>query len=661
MAEFLHFFKGKLTNCSLTFIALFFLGFVSAQTVPTVSETVESDGNGNVDQFAAWLASHGGASAPDACSDVAWSYVQNVCGSDFVDRLLTSEDDFSGNATFINFDDLTAGTFVGNEYADKGIVFSTTSPGMSIAVPNVGPCTYPISYSGPNHFGNFPTDCSKPNGSLTLNFTNGINRVGFRAASNYLDDFKIEVSCLSKGYVVGVKSYTATGPDSYQFVGIESSIPFDQLVITIVDHVNGSIALDDLRFETCDASAEPDEQLCSISTQYFFIAKDNCGKASVTKGTFTIEDTTAPSNITISAPLGPVQIGFDVPLTATYTDANPVSAIWYFSSDGITYEYSKAGVIDGTTIKFNNTVPKIPANVYTIKLVVKDACNNSSEIIHTVSETVQTQYLVIYDPAGGFVTGGGWINSPVNPAYSYMQVTGKANFGFNAKYKTGKNNTSEVDGNTNFQFKDGGLNFKSSSHDNISLVISGAKATYKGVGTVNGSGNHKFMVTAMDGDLIGKTDKFRIKIWENGSSSSVIYDNEYNAAEIADATTEIGGGSIVIHKPKGNGKEQEEPLVKTTPIIMQEMNPEILESLAASPNPVVSFSTVRFSLKEDANVALQVYDYSGRMIETLYNGQVKAYQNYNVDFQRKNLMSGIYIVKLTTDKGQSYDKRIIVE
>ena len=35
MAGFLHLFKGKLTHCSLTFIALFFLGFVSAQKVTT--------------------------------------------------------------------------------------------------------------------------------------------------------------------------------------------------------------------------------------------------------------------------------------------------------------------------------------------------------------------------------------------------------------------------------------------------------------------------------------------------------------------------------------------------------------------------------------------------------------------------------------------------
>jgi len=200
----------------------------------------------------------------------------------------------------------------------------------------------------------------------------------------------------------------------------------------------------------------------------------------------------------------------------------------------------------------------------------------------------------------------------------------------------------------------------------INLVISGEKkATYRGIGTVNGKGNHYFIVTVIDGDAGGDgKDKFRIVVYPNGTTSpsgSPIYDNEFNEPTNADASTVIGGGSIVIHKPKGNGKEQEGPLVKTTPIIMQEMNPEILESLAASPNPVVSFSTVRFSLKEDANVVLRVYDYSGRMIETLYNGQVKAYQNYDVDFQRRNLMSGIYIVKLTTDKGQSYDKRIIVE
>jgi len=658
MAEFLHFFKGKLTNCSLTFIALFFLGFVSAQTVTIDSETVECDGAGNTDQLAAWLASHGGASAPDACSDVTWSYVQNVCGSDFVDRLLTSEDDFSGNETFINFDDLAAGTFFGNEYADKGVVFSTTSIGMSIAVPNVGPCTYPTSYSGLNHFGNFPTNCDKSNGSLTLNFVNGINRVGFRAASNFSDDFTIEVSCLSKGYVVGVESYTAAGPDSYKFVGIESSIQFDQLVITIVDYTNGSIALDDLRFEAC-VSTESDEQLCPISTQYLFIAKDDCGNTSITKATFTIEDTTPPDLGAIEEIIPqPVNTTFTLQAPSTGKACSTESAEWYFNSNGpATISSTKVLPVSGSTFtnnKVSATFNFSTTGVYSVMLVVKDACNNKTEVFY--------DYLVIFDPNGGFVNGGGWINSP-NGALVGTAITGKANFGFSAKYKTGKNNLTQVDGNTNFQFKSGDFHFKSSSNDDMSLVISGEKkATYRGVGTVNGKGSHKFMVTVIDGDASGNndSDKFRIKVWAD-NSSSIMYDNETGKDDNAEASTTLGGGSIVIHKPKGNGKVQEGILVKTTPIIMQEMNPEILETLTASPNPVGSFSTVRFSLKEDAVVSLRLYDYSGRMIETLYNGQVKAYQNYDVDFQKRNLMSGIYIVKLTTDKGQSYDKRIIVE
>jgi hypothetical protein len=41
-------------------------------------------------------------------------------------------------------------------------------------------------------------------------------------------------------------------------------------------------------------------------------------------------------------------------------------------------------------------------------------------------------------PERGFVTGGGWIDSPVNANYQYMQTGGKANFGFVAKYKKGE-------------------------------------------------------------------------------------------------------------------------------------------------------------------------------------------------------------------------------
>ena len=124
-------------------------------------------------------------------------------------------------------------------------------------------------------------------------------------------------------------------------------------------------------------------------------------------------------------------------------------------------------------------------------------------------------------------------------------MTGKANFGFVSKYQKG---ATVPTGETEFQFKVANLNFHSTSYD--WLVISGAKAQYKGLGTINGTGNYGFMLTAIDGQINGGggTDKFRIKIWDKNNGDAVVYDNMLGAADSDNPTTVLGGGSIVIHK-----------------------------------------------------------------------------------------------------------------
>jgi hypothetical protein len=166
--------------------------------------------------------------------------------------------------------------------------------------------------------------------------------------------------------------------------------------------------------------------------------------------------------------------------------------------------------------------------VYTVKVVVTDKDGGFD------SETA-THYIVIYDPDGGFVTGGGWIWSEAG-ACQLDEVCagaeGKANFGFVSKYKRG---ATVPTGNTEFNFKAGGLNLHSSSYD--WLVVTGSDyARYKGVGTINGEGEYKFMLWAGDGD----PDTFRIRIWwEDGETEVPVYDNGMNQA--------IGGGNIVVH------------------------------------------------------------------------------------------------------------------
>jgi hypothetical protein len=77
----------------------------------------------------------------------------------------------------------------------------------------------------------------------------------------------------------------------------------------------------------------------------------------------------------------------------------------------------------------------------------------------------------------------------------------------------------------------------------------GRLAQYKGVGTINGAGSYKFLLTAVDGDLIarGKADRFRIKIWHaDGKGNDMVdYDNLISTSGVGtDPEGTILGGAV---------------------------------------------------------------------------------------------------------------------
>ena len=118
-------------------------------------------------------------------------------------------------------------------------------------------------------------------------------------------------------------------------------------------------------------------------------------------------------------------------------------------------------------------------------------------------------------------------------------------FGFVSKYQKG---AAIPTGETEFQFQVANFNFHSATYE--WLTVSGARAQYKGSGTVNGTGNCGFLLTAIDGQISGGggVDKFRIKIWDKSRNDAIVYDNQLGATDSADPSTALGGGSIVIHK-----------------------------------------------------------------------------------------------------------------
>jgi hypothetical protein len=97
-----------------------------------------------------------------------------------------------------------------------------------------------------------------------------------------------------------------------------------------------------------------------------------------------------------------------------------------------------------------------------------------------------------------------------------------------------------------FEFQTASFKFQSTSYD--WLVISGAKAQYRGSGSINGAGDVGFLLSAIDGEVSGGggIDKFRIQVWDK-TTSSVMYDNQMGDGETADPSTQLGGGDIVIH------------------------------------------------------------------------------------------------------------------
>ena len=104
-------------------------------------------------------------------------------------------------------------------------------------------------------------------------------------------------------------------------------------------------------------------------------------------------------------------------------------------------------------------------------------------------------------------------------------------------------------GNTEFQFHAGSFNFSSTTYQ--WLVVAGARAQFKGEGTVNGQAGYSFLLSAVDGQVTGGggLDKFRIKIWES-ATGQIVYDNVMgNSDDIDSANPQaLGGGSISIKK-----------------------------------------------------------------------------------------------------------------
>ena len=254
--------------------------------------------------------------------------------------------------------------------------------------------------------------------------------------------------------------------------------------------------------------------------------KDNDGGFSEYSTTVTV-DNVPPTIISLSGPpTDPVQLGTPINLNGVFTDPGILdthNALIEWGDGQTTNIDLAAGIyeVSGSHLYTN-------AGVYKINLTVTDKDGDLDR------KSIE-YFTVIYDANCGFVTGGGWITALQGSYQPDPTLTGKATFGFVAKYKKG---LSIPSGNTEFQFHPAGMNFHSHTYD--WLLIVGSIAMYKGSGTINGEGDYGFILTAIDGKISGGVDTFRIQIWDKTNGDQIVFDNNEN--------TELEGGQITIHK-----------------------------------------------------------------------------------------------------------------
>jgi hypothetical protein len=258
-------------------------------------------------------------------------------------------------------------------------------------------------------------------------------------------------------------------------------------------------------------------------------------------GIFVKSEPQSPITTNLAAAPNPVAVGTNITLTATVDDSQTGGSKIRSAEcivDGNIYGNMNAqdGVFDSETEDVTaNIQPFGEAGLHIVCVYGTDSSGN-------VAGVDDCLFLPVYDPTGGFVTGGGWINSPAGAYMADPSLTGKANFGFVSKYKKGAD---APIGQTEFQFQVADLNFHSDSYEWLVVTNGGTFAKFKGEGKINGDNDEngnpvKFLIWAEDSE----PDTFRIKIWmeDEWGNETVVYDNGF--AQV------ISGGSIVIHTKK---------------------------------------------------------------------------------------------------------------
>jgi hypothetical protein len=223
-----------------------------------------------------------------------------------------------------------------------------------------------------------------------------------------------------------------------------------------------------------------------------------------------------------------------------------------------------------------------------------------------------------------------------------MSSAGKAEYRFEAQYKPG---TTEVEGQVEYLFDKGAMQFKSTRLDKARLIVSGNMASLQGKGTINGQGNYLFLLSVIDGSD-NSQDKLRMMIWEaqpGSTAGKLVFDNQEKRGEGQEIQpgNAVSSGSVTIQKAAAASQQME--IAATT--YFESEKPDLL---VAHPNPFEDKVDIDVSKLAMENITLTVLDASGVVVYEKSFSASSVISKVEVDLS--GVEAGIYL--LQTKKGQ---------
>ncbi|MBC8323047.1 MAG: T9SS type A sorting domain-containing protein, partial [Candidatus Marinimicrobia bacterium] len=78
------------------------------------------------------------------------------------------------------------------------------------------------------------------------------------------------------------------------------------------------------------------------------------------------------------------------------------------------------------------------------------------------------------------------------------------------------------------------------------------------------------------------------------------------------------------------------------------------------PNPFNPTTTIRFSVGRQQAVSLQVFDITGRLIETLIDGKMEP-GTHEIIWDAQSYSAGIYFLQMTSGRNRQVQKLILLK